>query len=336
MNRILYIFVDADACPVVPQIESAARKYDVPVVLLCDTNHILTSDYSEVRVVGAGPDAVDLALINLCHAGDIVVTQDYGVAALALGKHAYAVHQNGWQYTDENIDRLLMERHIMKKARRTSSKFHGKGLRKRTVADNETFARKFEKLLQLLCLLVLSVLGLFPVSSSVSAAAQMVQVTGTAREGITAATGGRDIGLSPAVRARAALRNRIFLKYREMTVISDDQYRITQAAIRDNRAHQTPLRTSELLFNKCMHDGRYSEAAITASLAVLDSSTSVDCARFTLLQAEACLLRQDDLHAIMPLLQQAASELAAESRHDAAWQQARAMLDELQSGLSSS
>ena len=115
-----------------------------------------------------------------------------------------------------------------------------------------------------------------------------------------------------------------------MAVISDDQYRITQAAIRDNRAHQTPLRTSELLFNKCMHDGRYSEAAITASLAVLDR------ARFTLLQAEACLLRQDDLHAIMPLLQQAASELAAESRHDAAWQQARAMLDELQSGLSSS
>ena len=102
------IFVDADACPVVHQSETVARKYNVPVVLLCDTNHILSSDYSEVRAVGAGADAVDLALINLCRAGDIVVTQDYGVAALALGKRAYAVHQNGWQYTDENNDRLLM------------------------------------------------------------------------------------------------------------------------------------------------------------------------------------------------------------------------------------
>ena len=77
------------------------------------------------------------------------MTQDYGVAALALGKHAYAVHQNGWQYTDKNIDRLLMERHIMKKARRASAKFHGKGPHKRTAADDENFMRKFERLLQM-------------------------------------------------------------------------------------------------------------------------------------------------------------------------------------------
>lgn len=121
------IFVDADACPVVHQVESVAQKYQVSVVLLCDTNHILSSDYSKIRVVGAGADAVDFALINLCHAGDIVVTQDYGVAALALGKHAYAVHQNGWQYTDKNIDRLLMERHIMKRHAALPQNFMAKG-----------------------------------------------------------------------------------------------------------------------------------------------------------------------------------------------------------------
>lgn len=109
------IYVDADACPVVKITEQVASKYELPVTLLCDTNHILTSDYSEVRVIGAGADAVDLALINLCQAGDIVVTQDYGVAAMALGKKAYAIHQNGWRYTSENIDRLLMERHMAKK-----------------------------------------------------------------------------------------------------------------------------------------------------------------------------------------------------------------------------
>ena len=142
------IFVDADACPVVREIEAIARKYKVPVTLLCDTNHILRSDYSQIRVIEAGADSVDIALINLCHAGDVVVTQDYGVAAMALGKKAVAVHQNGWRYTDENMDRLLMERHLAKKARRASHKNHLSGPRKRTAADNETFVLKFEALLQ--------------------------------------------------------------------------------------------------------------------------------------------------------------------------------------------
>lgn len=65
------------------------------MTLLCDTNHVLTSGYSEVVVVGAGADAVDYKLISLCRKGDIVVTQDYGVAAMALGKSAYAIHQSG-------------------------------------------------------------------------------------------------------------------------------------------------------------------------------------------------------------------------------------------------
>lgn len=81
------IFVDADACPVVRIVEEVAEKYRVDVVLLCDTNHILVSDYSEVIVVGAEADAVDYKLISICHKGDIVVSQDYGVAAMALHSH---------------------------------------------------------------------------------------------------------------------------------------------------------------------------------------------------------------------------------------------------------
>lgn len=141
------IFVDADGCPVVRQTEEVAIKYDVPVTLLCDTNHILQSDYSEVKVIGAGADAVDFALVNLCHEGDVVVTQDYGVAAMALGKKAYAIHQNGWLYTNENIDRLLMERHITKKARRASGKHHLKGPRKRLEDDDIQFKESLARLL---------------------------------------------------------------------------------------------------------------------------------------------------------------------------------------------
>ncbi|MBQ4523717.1 MAG: YaiI/YqxD family protein [Lachnospiraceae bacterium] len=141
----MQIYVDADACPVVGIVEKIAKKYQIPVMLLCDTNHILTSDYSEVKIIGAGADAVDFALINLCKKGDIVVTQDYGVAAMALGKGAYGIHQSGKWYTDENIDQMLMERHLNKKARRSSGKNHLKGPKKRTEEDDLRFEQSFEK-----------------------------------------------------------------------------------------------------------------------------------------------------------------------------------------------
>ena len=141
------IYVDADACPVTRIAERVAGEYAVPVVLLCDTNHVLSSDYSEIRVIGAGADAVDIALINLCRRGDIVVTQDYGVAALALGKHARAIHQSGRWYTDENIDGLLMERHMAKVARR-KGKNHLKGPAKRTESDDRRFEESFRRLLE--------------------------------------------------------------------------------------------------------------------------------------------------------------------------------------------
>ena len=145
----MQIFVDADACPVVDIVETIAEKYNISTTLLCDTNHILYSDYSEVIVVGAGADAVDYKLISICHKGDVLVSQDYGVAAMALGKGAYAIHQSGKWYTDENIDRMLMERHLNKKARRGSSKNYIKGPKKRTSEDDKRFAQSFEKLVLL-------------------------------------------------------------------------------------------------------------------------------------------------------------------------------------------
>lgn len=142
------IYVDADACPVVRIIETVARKYDVPCVLLCDTNHVLYSEYSEVIVVGAGADAVDFKLISLLSRGDICVSQDYGVAAMALGKGCYAIHQSGKWYTNENIDQMLMERHLAKKARRSTKKHHLKGPAKRTPEDDQRFEESFEKMLR--------------------------------------------------------------------------------------------------------------------------------------------------------------------------------------------
>ena len=143
----MQILVDADACPVVGIVEKIAKLNNVPCTLLCDTNHVLDSNYSQVKVIGAGADAVDYALIKICQRGDIVVSQDYGVAAMALGKGAYAIHQSGQEYTEYNIDTLLMERHISKKARK-SGKNHGKGPSKRTLEDDKNFDKSLISLIQ--------------------------------------------------------------------------------------------------------------------------------------------------------------------------------------------
>lgn len=141
------VFIDADACPVVRIAERVAKKYNLKVNLFCDTNHILKSDYSNIIIIGAGADAVDIALINNCHRGDIVITQDYGVAALALGKGAFAIHQSGKIFTENNIDSLLMQRYVCKKQRMSSSKHHIKGPKKRTKEDDINFEISFEKLI---------------------------------------------------------------------------------------------------------------------------------------------------------------------------------------------
>jgi len=144
MPRIL---VDADACTVIRIVERVAKAHGMSVTLLCDTNHVLASDYADVKVIGAGVDAVDFALINLCRRGDVVVTQDYGVAALALGKGAHAIHQSGGLYTQDNIDQMLMERHLARKARLGKGKHHLKGPKKRTKEEDDAFETAFRKLL---------------------------------------------------------------------------------------------------------------------------------------------------------------------------------------------
>lgn len=141
------VFIDADACPVVRIAERVAKKYNLKVNLFCDTNHILKSDYSNIIIIGAGADAVDIALINNCHKEDIVITQDYGVAALALGKGAFAIHQSGKIFTENNIDSLLMQRYVCKKQRMSSSKHHIKGPKKRTKEDDINFEISFENLI---------------------------------------------------------------------------------------------------------------------------------------------------------------------------------------------
>lgn len=131
------ILVDADACPVKEIIVKIAKHNKIPVIMLIDTSHKLEDGYSTVITVDKSRDSADIALINLAKAGDIVVTQDYGVAAMALGKRAKAISPNGLIYSDKNIDRLLFERHLGQKIRRAGGRTAG--IRRRMKQDDEQF-----------------------------------------------------------------------------------------------------------------------------------------------------------------------------------------------------
>lgn len=142
------ILIDGDGCPVIHITEQTAENHQIPVTILTDINHRINSSYSEVITVEQGNDAVDFALFGLIKKGDIVITQDYGVASLALSKGAYSLHQNGWEYTSDNIDMLLMERHLSKKRRNSGQKKHWKQSPKRTEKDDTAFREGLEALIQ--------------------------------------------------------------------------------------------------------------------------------------------------------------------------------------------
>ena len=142
----MQVLIDADACPVVDIAVRLCKQYNIPCLLLCDTAHIMQRDYAQTLVFDKGSDSVDFALVNRAKVGDIVITQDYGLASMCLGKRVRVVHQDGWEYTEYNISGLMEQRHAAKKHRLAGGRT--KGPAKRTRQQDEAFAAAFEKLLQ--------------------------------------------------------------------------------------------------------------------------------------------------------------------------------------------
>ncbi len=133
------ILIDGDGCPVVDLTIKISRKFNIEVIIMCDTSHIFNKDGAKTMVFSKGADSVDFALINLLKKDDIVITQDYGLAAMAINKASYVINQNGLIYSNENIDRLLYSRHISKKIRKSGGRT--KGPKKRTNEDDLNFER---------------------------------------------------------------------------------------------------------------------------------------------------------------------------------------------------
>jgi uncharacterized protein YaiI (UPF0178 family) len=139
------IIVDADACPGKHIIEKAGKENNIDIIMYCDIAHVITSDYSTVKYVDKGFQSVDVALTNAAKKEDIIITQDYGVAAMALGKKAYAISPKGYIYDDNNIDKLLFERHISAKVRRGGGKTSNP--KKRTKEDDERLYKNLIKII---------------------------------------------------------------------------------------------------------------------------------------------------------------------------------------------
>lgn len=140
------VLLDADGCPVVAVAVRLCKKYHIECLILCDTSHEFHIEGAQTFVFDKGADSVDYALVNRVAAGDIVITQDFGLASMCLSRSALVLHQDGWEYTQENMDALLLIRHDSRKLRAAGVRM--KGPKKRNSHQNEAFEAALEKLLQ--------------------------------------------------------------------------------------------------------------------------------------------------------------------------------------------
>ena len=139
---MMKIVIDADGCPVIREAIKLSKKYKVPCTLVSDINHQLKDDYAEIITVDKGIDAADFKILSLINQGDVLVTQDYGLASLALPKGTYVLNQNGVFYDENTIDQLLLNRHLAKQMRKSGQRTKGPSKRKKE--DNQAFEKALD------------------------------------------------------------------------------------------------------------------------------------------------------------------------------------------------
>ena len=124
------LLIDEDGCPVVDIAVSVCREFQVPCLILCDTAHEMYREGVQTLTFDKGADSVDFALVNRIDVGDVVITQDYGLASMCLAKNARIFHQDGWEYTAYNIQALLFQRSESRKYRAAGGRIKGPSKRK--------------------------------------------------------------------------------------------------------------------------------------------------------------------------------------------------------------
>ncbi len=139
------ILIDADACPVTDIAIKIAKEFSIECILVCDTSHEIVRGGIETIVVSKGADSTDFALVNMISKGDVVITQDYGLASMCLSKKAYVMNQNGFEFNGDNIVYLMETRYAAKKLRMSGK--HMKGPKPRKSENDLTFEKNFWELI---------------------------------------------------------------------------------------------------------------------------------------------------------------------------------------------
>ena len=139
------LYIDGDACPVTDICIKVCKSYDAECIIICDFNHNINKAGATTITVSKGSDSADFALVNMIDTkSSIVVTADYGLAAMCLAKGAKVINPDGLLYTNDNIDSLLFYRHEAKKAMRAGKR--PAHIPKRTSAQNEQFEKALTNL----------------------------------------------------------------------------------------------------------------------------------------------------------------------------------------------
>lgn len=139
------VLIDGDGCPVVDSAVRICKQFAVPCLILCDTAHEFHREGAQTLIFDKGADSVDYALVNRISPGDIVITQDYGLASMCLALKVTVLHQDGWQYTPWNMDALLFHRYQSRKLRAAGNRM--KGPKKRNREQDAAFEKALTALL---------------------------------------------------------------------------------------------------------------------------------------------------------------------------------------------
>ncbi|RDW21276.1 YaiI/YqxD family protein [Oceanobacillus chungangensis] len=124
----MQIYVDADACPVKNIIIEEGTRLEIPVTLVTSISHYSNAEQPtgiETIYVDTGAEAADYRIMKLAKKGDIIITQDYGLASLGLSKGCAVLHHKGFTYTNDNIDQLLQTRYLSAMARKSGKRTKG-------------------------------------------------------------------------------------------------------------------------------------------------------------------------------------------------------------------
>lgn len=125
MQKVIKLFIDADACPVKDEIIQITQSYPIDLVFVASYAHVGKKDDHRWVYVDSSKEAADLYIVNHAKDGDIVVTQDMGLASLLTSKNVYVITPHGKTVLEEDMAIVLHQRYLSYKHLSEGKKIKG-------------------------------------------------------------------------------------------------------------------------------------------------------------------------------------------------------------------